>query len=138
MSAENLISRLDGVRAKGPGRWVAKCPAHADKTPSLTITELPDGRVLLYCHAMCAIESVLAAVGLDFDALYPEKPLEHGRRTSRPINHAQALAVIDFEVGLVTLLASDVAQGKSLSESDRARALTAAARIHKAYSLATA
>ncbi|MSQ55589.1 MAG: DNA primase, partial [Betaproteobacteria bacterium] len=34
MTATTLLDRLDGVRATGPGRWIAQCPAHPDKRPS--------------------------------------------------------------------------------------------------------
>ena len=45
MSADVLLSILEGVKRTGPGRWMARCPAHGDKSPSLSIRELDDGRV---------------------------------------------------------------------------------------------
>ena len=68
MSANILLSQLDGVKRTGTGRWLARCPAHADKHPSLAIRELDDGRVLANCFAGCSIESVLSAVRLDPDS----------------------------------------------------------------------
>jgi hypothetical protein len=41
---------------------MARCPAHYDGTPSLSIKEGEGGRLLLYCHAGCAYSDVLAAV----------------------------------------------------------------------------
>ena len=59
---ENLILRLN---AKRSGKlWKAKCPAHDDQTPSLSISEGNDGRALVKCHAGCATDDVLAAIGL--------------------------------------------------------------------------
>jgi 5S rRNA maturation endonuclease (ribonuclease M5) len=46
-----------------PGKYL--CPAHDDRNPSLSITER-DGKLLFHCHAGCATEDVLAAVGLSF------------------------------------------------------------------------
>src|SRR6516225_4540761 len=56
---ENLVSRLQAKRS-GTG-WIAKCPAHEDREPSLSISE-KDGVVLLHCHAGCSQEAVLAAL----------------------------------------------------------------------------
>ncbi len=49
------------------GRWsgssgVAKCPAHPDKSPSLSISDGDDGRLLTKCHAGCAPEAVWGAL----------------------------------------------------------------------------
>lgn len=45
--AQNLIDRLQKVRRTGQGRWIACCPAHNDKSPSLAVRELADERVLI-------------------------------------------------------------------------------------------
>lgn len=66
---ESLVSRLDAKRS-GKG-WMAKCPAHADRKPSLSVSEGNDGRVLLKCHAGCSTQEVLAAAGLTASDLFP-------------------------------------------------------------------
>lgn len=71
MDAQLLLEKLDKVRASGQDRWLACCPAHDDKTPSLQITQAND-RVLIHCFAGCGGNEVLEAVGLDFSVLYPE------------------------------------------------------------------
>ena len=48
MSVNNLLNSLDRVRKMGADRWVACCPAHNDKSPSLAIRELSDGAVLSF------------------------------------------------------------------------------------------
>lgn len=68
-----LLSRLDGARASGSGKWTARCPAHDDKSPSLSIAEGMAGRVLLKCHAGCSLESILSARGLALSDLGPEQ-----------------------------------------------------------------
>ena len=35
MNADTLLSRLDKVKLTGPDKWVARCPAHDDRGPSL-------------------------------------------------------------------------------------------------------
>lgn len=66
-----ILSRLECVRNTGPGKWMAKCPAHPDRRPSLSIRETADGRILLHCFAGCDIRAVLEAIGLDYSALFP-------------------------------------------------------------------
>ena len=66
----DLAQRLDAKR-NGQG-WVARCPAHDDKKPSLSIAEGRDGRALIKCHAGCSIDEVLAAAGLTKKDLFPE------------------------------------------------------------------
>ena len=61
MSIESLISRLDGVKETGPGKYVARCPAHEDRSPSLAIKDCGDGRILLHDFAGCETEDVLSA-----------------------------------------------------------------------------
>jgi hypothetical protein len=73
MSAASLLERLQEVRSVGTGRWVARCPAHEDRSPSLSVRELDDGRVLLHDFAGCEVEAVLGAVGLNMAALFPPR-----------------------------------------------------------------
>jgi len=65
-----LRKRLPWWRGTQPN-LMASCPAHRDLTPSLAITERPDGTVLLHCHAGCPVEKVLDALGLKLTNLYP-------------------------------------------------------------------
>ncbi len=91
---DRLAARGLAVRGTGPGRWMAACPAHDDRSPSLSLRNRadPDGdRVLVNCFAGCAAEDVLAALGLDFGDLYDrERPREPRRpgRTLPPVVRA--------------------------------------------------
>lgn len=60
------------ARPSGPNRWQGLCPAHEDRSPSLSIRLTPEGTVLLYCFAGCSTESILAALGLEWQDLFPE------------------------------------------------------------------
>lgn len=71
MPIDEVLSRLTGVRRSGKG-WVAKCPAHNDRRASLSISEGRDGRVLLFCHAGCALEAIVDSLGLEVRALFPD------------------------------------------------------------------
>src|SRR5262249_19106128 len=69
----NLLDRLHGPRRNGSG-WMARCPAHDDKNPSLSINER-EGKILLHCHAGCSFENVIAAVGVEATALFSDAPV---------------------------------------------------------------
>jgi len=58
--------------------WKARCPAHADTNPSLSITLGDGGRALIHCHAGCAPESIVEALGLTMADLMPQRA--EGRR----------------------------------------------------------
>ncbi len=66
----NVLQRLDSVREDGPGRWMACCPAHEDRNPSLSIGIGGDGRVLLHCFAGCEFSAVISALGLEPSELF--------------------------------------------------------------------
>jgi hypothetical protein len=70
-SVERLVDLLHAKR-NGNG-WQAKCPAHEDHQPSLSIHEGADGRVLLKCFAGCATVNIVAAVGLTMRDLFPAR-----------------------------------------------------------------
>ncbi len=54
-------------------QFAARCPAHEDSSPSLSIKEGSDGRALVLCRAGCATEKVLTALGLTFADLYEQR-----------------------------------------------------------------
>ena len=69
MSTAALLDRLSGVKQTAPGCWLARCPAHEDRSPSLSIRD-SDNRVLLHCFAGCSTDAVLASLGLTFIDLF--------------------------------------------------------------------
>jgi hypothetical protein len=136
MTVEALLSRLDGVRHTGDGRWLARCPGHDDRRPSLRIRELEDGRVLVHDFAGCSTEEVLAAVGLDFDALFPEQPVYHrGKRERRPFNAIDVLRALRFELTVAVIHLADVRDAKAVSDVDHERFLLAVERISRGAEL---
>ena len=133
MNAANiLLQHLERVKRTGTGRWMACCPAHDDRSASLSVRELDDGRVLVHCFAECSVEEVLGAVGLKFDALYPEKRIEHSKPERRPFPAVDILRAIAFESTLVLIAAADLLAGNPFNEYDRARLALAASRIQAA------
>ena len=71
----DLLSRLNRVRAKGKNTWIACCPAHDDREPSLAIALADDGRILLKCFAGCEALEIVHTMGLELKDLFPQNGL---------------------------------------------------------------
>ena len=109
--AEKLVERLEFCRQVSSHKWIARCPAHEDRSPSLSIKSEGD-RTLIHCHAGCGALDVLEAVGLDYSDLYPDNDENH----SPIIKRRQK----DSYNSMVVLIAEDmVKQGKRLTESEK-------------------
>jgi predicted P-loop ATPase/5S rRNA maturation endonuclease (ribonuclease M5) len=72
MNIKVILSRFENVKRNGSG-WSAKCPAHEDDNPSLSIGQGKNGRVVLNCHAGCQTSDILETVGLKMTDLFPDK-----------------------------------------------------------------
>jgi hypothetical protein len=112
------------------GRYIARCPAHQDRSPSLTIRAEEDGRILLHCHAGCETAAVMGAVGLELKDLFPE-PLsrEFLPKIHAPFSPFDALKCLTQESAVVAIAAADIVAGRPLDDEDLARIATAAGRI---------
>jgi putative DNA primase/helicase len=75
MSAEILAKALGGRKAGAA--WMAKCPAHNDREPSLSIKDADNGKVLVRCHAGCDQQQVIAA--LKARGIWSSNYRQHGR-----------------------------------------------------------
>ena len=76
MTIDEISPLLQGFKRTGKGQYVACCPAHDDKNPSLSITETDNGHVLLNCFAGCSQEAIAEALGVSVNEL---KPSFHNR-----------------------------------------------------------
>lgn len=128
---ESLISRLERVKRTGTGRYMARCPGHEDRTASLSIRELDDGRILLHCFAGCNVGEVLGAVGMTVNDLFPERIQNGtGKPEGRPFPAADVIRALAFEVNVVAVVAADVAQGVMIDQKTKDRVLLAVCRIN--------
>jgi hypothetical protein len=125
-----LLDRLDGLTERGPGQWVAKCPAHDDRNPSLSIRETSDGTVLLKCWSGCTAAEVVAAVGLELGDLFPKTERTSKKyRDRHRLAPRDALLLLRREAFIVSIAAQQVRDGEPLDDADLDRVATAAARI---------
>ena len=81
ISAQALTKALGGRWSGSTGS--ARCPGHDDKTPSLSISDGENGRLLVKCHAGCEQERVIDA--LKARDLWPEaaRSTSTTRRTTK-------------------------------------------------------
>lgn len=118
---QRLLSRLEGVsHAHQKAKltcWSARCPAHEDRSPSLSIAD-DNGKVLIHCHAGCSPADIVAAVGMNISDLFPRKTLTGGRGQHLPWLGAAAYKAIIYDVTLVALIASSMHQQRGISERD--------------------
>jgi len=120
MDVNALLSRLEGVRGR-QGSWSAKCPAHADRSPSLSVKELEDGRILMHCFGGCGTDAVLGALGLAMTDLFPERLGDFGPRRGA-FSASDALRALTYESSIVAMAAADIAAGKPVDTSRVCRA----------------
>ncbi len=135
---ESILSRLTKVRGRS-GNWVACCPAHEDRSPSMTIRETPDGKILMHCFSGCSIGEIAGAIGVDLSDLFP--PTDDYDYNKPQRTHKQRflasdlLRVIGFESTIVAIAANDLAKGRALKDTDRERLMTACQRINEALEM---
>ena len=137
-----ILSRLDGVKRSGRG-WLARCPAHSDRSASLSVAEGDDGRVLLHDFGGCELSDVLAAIGLSITDLFPRRlghytsPAERAAAVerARQARIGAALSALASESAIVEVAASQIAAGRALSPADLDRLSVACERIREAHSV---
>ena len=127
---EQLLPRLERVKQTGADQYIACCPAHEDRSPSLSIKRVDD-RVLIHCFAGCCASDVLAAVGLSLADLY-DRPLGHYRS---PVHKAQRrrndqalefLKALKHEIIVTALAADRTLAGYRLTDEEHER-------VHQAH-----
>jgi len=102
MTLQEILVRLEEATHRAPRKggsgYVGHCPAHADSTPSLSVSEGADGRLLLHCHAGCTFDAVVAALGLDAADLKPRQgtPREAQRTRVANGNGLNIVATYDY------------------------------------------
>ncbi|MBK6590648.1 MAG: DUF3987 domain-containing protein [Acidobacteria bacterium] len=80
---------------------MARCPAHDDKSPSLSITE-KDDKVLVHCFAGCTPDEILSAVGLEFrDLFLNDEPFRTVQTRPRAANKHVSVDAIEDQINFV-------------------------------------
>ena len=139
MAIEIFLNNLQKVRRKGNGKWMACCPCHSDRTPSLALKE-DNGQVLIHCFGCGATGiDVCGALGIDQKELFPipDHNYTHAdgfffnapRKASMSLD--QVLQSIHDESYVVYMIASDMLKN-GIDTQTKERLLLAVSRISSA------
>jgi hypothetical protein len=124
------------VRETAPDQYVAKCSAHDDNSPSLSIRSADD-RILVHCFSGCDAEEIMGAVGLSLADLF-DKPMQHGPIPKRERWDPRALLrQLRSESEIVLMAGNDIAKGCPLSAVDHERLCKAVNRIARVAEIAS-
>lgn len=133
--ADTLIAKLQGVKPTGKGRWMAKCPAHEDGSPSLSIRELDDGRLLIHDFGGCTTTDVLQAVNLGLNDLFADKLTHHAPPLQGGFTYEELLISLEHET-FVAFLIIEAAQDAPLTPEGLSRLERCATIVSKIRTLA--
>jgi hypothetical protein len=122
---DRLLSRVHKLKKTGDSKWLACCPAHDDKTPSLAI-KLADDRILIHCFTGCDVSSIISALGLELSDLMPES-----KRYSRPDNKRPKFNKYELferlveESAILIVAIRQIFKGTQLNDDDMERVVKA-------------
>lgn len=119
MSIDKLLDRVQKVKRTGEGKYLACCPAHDDKRPSLGVKLTNDGKILVHCFAGCDVQSIVSAIGLTLADLMPEdSSYRRDNATSPRFNKAELFDRIAFEAVILSLAIRQLLGGETLAADD--------------------
>ena len=128
-----ILDRLHKVKQTRPDQWVACCPAHDDKSPSLALKQCDNGKILIKCWAGCGIDDIVGAIGIEISDLFPTDP-GYSKQERNYFNAETILKALHKEAIIMRYLATKIKQGIPLVPNDIKRAEIAENRIHDACS----
>lgn len=127
---DRLLPHLEGVRWTGREKLIAKCPAHEDRSPSLSVKETDDGTLLVKCWAGCTADEIVSAVGLRLSDLFPRTERTTTRTPGLPAwRRRRLLEAAEHERLIRRIALADLKMGRVLPEADIQRAELAQQRI---------
>jgi hypothetical protein len=134
---EDIIPRLEKAKRTGRNNWLACCPAHDDRNPSMTIHAADDGRILVKCFSGCSFNEIVDALGMGWEPWFPPKqPDDFKRAVRRPFPAADVLEALQDEALIVMVSASMLRRGEKLTDVGHERLLIAMERISTGRDLA--
>ncbi len=97
LSITEFLGRLRSVTAHGDN-WQAQCPAHEDRTASLSVSVGREGRILLKCFAGCEFRNIVEALNLTPAELLPTRPSSTGKQLVKTYPYRDLDGTVLFEV----------------------------------------
>ena len=133
MNIDDFLARLTKVRPSGSNKFMACCPAlaHDDKNPSLSISFNNEG-IGVHCFAGCDKADILSAIGLDFTDLFFSEKVPYSKTQRNQFDAIETLKLMQGDAAVVSIAATLIRQGKSLSNDDMERLKEAEQRLYNA------
>ena len=125
MTVHEILARLERVSKTHSG-WMARCPAHEDSRPSLSVAAADDGRVLLRCFAGCDLSAIVGALRVEVRDLFAEPT------TLTHTPEVAAVAGAPLPAPQVQAVAAWLRQARALPEAEVARIFGASTRTGNA------
>ncbi|MCF6204736.1 MAG: CHC2 zinc finger domain-containing protein [Methylococcaceae bacterium] len=125
MNIDQLLARLEKIRRTGDGKWLACCPAHNDKNPSLAIKQTDDGEILIHCFAGCDVESIVSSIDLSIADLMPDNPTY--KKGSKPpkFNKYELFDRMVYQSIILCIAIRQLINKEALTTEDQKRVLKA-------------
>ncbi len=125
LTAEIIAAGLLKAKRVGASKYVACCPAHDDRTPSLSIKESRTGQALVHCFAGCSQDEVISALrNLGLWAKPSPVRIDY-------LRHQSIKEKIRFEQLLLATATAEAREGRVHTEFERARIRRAIEFIEK-------
>lgn len=119
---EIILRLLKKVKKVGDSKWLACCPAHQDKSPSLSIKELTGNEVLIHCFAGCETKHVMQSIGLQLRDLFPRHPdYQYTQHKAHRFTALELLHLAHYESLITLIAANSLSQNIPLSAPDLQR-----------------
>lgn len=97
LSLDEILLALKGVQKAG-ANYKACCPAHEDRTASLSVTRGDKGGVLLKCFAGCTYHDIITALGLTPRQLAPPLRRTADKSIVATYDYKDATGVLRYQV----------------------------------------
>jgi len=121
MMIDQILERLHKVHKNGSG-YMACCPAHEDKNPSLRVTERDD-KILIKCFSGCETRDIVGAIGLELKDLFADS----GWSISEKVHYKKEMRkqafskILDYEMLVIKIARNQIARGETLTDTDQTR-----------------
>lgn len=123
-----IIERVQKARKVSADSYMACCPAHEDKSPSMRITER-DGKILVHCMAGCTPDDILAAIGLTWADLFEDKMDAARQAATSQKTRLPRIDPMEHERTILFIYREDRKAGRDISMEDAARVKIAIERL---------
>lgn len=117
MNVDIILDRLQKVRKTAQNRWIACCPAHDDKSPSLGVTVFDNDNIGLHCFAGCSTDAIVSSIGLNMSDLF-EGSIDKGQDFKLKKRRELLIKELEFENMVLAVARGTRKRGNKLSEDD--------------------